>query len=283
MWIESHQTLARHPKVIRLAARLKINRAQALGHLHLLWWWTLDFSPEGDLSVFSAPEIALGAEWSGDGEEFLAALQQTGWIDEDLSLHDWEDYAGKLLQRRRRNTQRKQEARAKAAAEEEARAEGAAGETEEPEPGESAVETAEASVRDAEDVSAVPILSEATVPNRTVPDLLENPSPTHTPPPPGRPRPESLEEALKHARTRQGFEEAVVRTWYAERDGQGWVRVSGLPVRNWVSDLDAWMFREARLFGLPAPPRGRKEPSKSDGARDRERSGLATIHQLPRL
>ncbi|GAT35605.1 hypothetical protein TSACC_3676 [Terrimicrobium sacchariphilum] len=109
-WIESHQQLARHPKTLRLAGRLKINKAQAIGHLHLLWWWTLDYAPDGDLSAYTSYEIGAAAEWSGDADGFLNALQEVGWLD-GMNVHDWADYAGKLIEERARDKERKRAAR----------------------------------------------------------------------------------------------------------------------------------------------------------------------------
>lgn len=91
-WIESHQQLARHPKMIRLSVLLKIPKAQAIGHLHLLWWWTLDFAPSGDLSAFSSCEICGAAEWTGSSEGFVKAIKETGWIEESGKIHDWDEY-----------------------------------------------------------------------------------------------------------------------------------------------------------------------------------------------
>ena len=113
MWIESHQTLARHPKTLRLAGLLKINKAQAIGHLHLLWWWTLDYAPEGDLSAFTSCEIGAAAEWTGNADGFMEAIKTAGWLDEDLHVHDWHDYAGKLVEKRKADAQRKRAVRGK--------------------------------------------------------------------------------------------------------------------------------------------------------------------------
>lgn len=79
---------------------MKIHKAQAIGHLHLLWWWTLDFSPTGELSAFTSCEIAGAAEWTGDEDGFVGALKETGWLEEDGRLHDWHDYAGRLIEER---------------------------------------------------------------------------------------------------------------------------------------------------------------------------------------
>lgn len=49
-WLRSHQELARHPKVKRLSRQLNISLPQAIGHLHLLWWWCMDYAQDGDLT-----------------------------------------------------------------------------------------------------------------------------------------------------------------------------------------------------------------------------------------
>ena len=113
-WIQSHQSLARHPKMLRLASLAGINAAQAIGHLHYLWWWTLEYAPDGDLSRFDAHEIAVASEWLGDPNQWLAALRDCGWIDPDGHVHDWDDYAGKLAKDRARERERKRAEREKA-------------------------------------------------------------------------------------------------------------------------------------------------------------------------
>ena len=84
-WIESHQTLRSHPKVARLAATLRVTKAQAIGHLHLLWWWSLDYAPDGNLSPFTELEIATAAEWTRDAGKFVAALLDSKLLDSLLS------------------------------------------------------------------------------------------------------------------------------------------------------------------------------------------------------
>lgn len=61
-----------------------------------------------------------------------------------------------------------------------------------------------------------------------------------------------LDDALKFAVGNPGWRDEVVRDWYWQRDGQGWLRNSGVPVGNWRSDLKMWVEREARL------PRGKQ-------------------------
>ena len=109
-WIESHQSLGGHPKLKKLARLLGINRAQAAGHLQFLWWWALDYAQDGDISGYSQEDIAEAADWTGEPEAFVDALTtcgkegQPGFIEHiepgKLVIHDWYDYAGKLIEQR---------------------------------------------------------------------------------------------------------------------------------------------------------------------------------------
>lgn len=110
-WIELHQTLPRHPKLLRLAGRLRIHPAQAAGHLTFLWLWTLDYAPTGDLSAFGPAEISAAACFPGDAEQFHRSLMETGWLDEDGQVHDWMEYAGCLIQQRAKDKERKRKSR----------------------------------------------------------------------------------------------------------------------------------------------------------------------------
>lgn len=101
-WIESHQSLGQHPKLLRLATSLNIHRAQAIGHLHCLWWWSLDYAPSGDLGSLADGEIALAAYWEGIPGSLVEALKLCGWIDPDGKLHDWAHYAGPCLMAKER-------------------------------------------------------------------------------------------------------------------------------------------------------------------------------------
>lgn len=105
-WIESHQSLGGHLKLRRLARTLRVHGAQAIGHLHYLWWWALDGAPTGDLSGLTHEEIAELAEWPGDPDAFVAALKACGWLDPNGHLHDWEEYGGRLTRKREANRER---------------------------------------------------------------------------------------------------------------------------------------------------------------------------------
>lgn len=111
-WIESHTTLREHPKTKRLCRLLGINRREAIGLLHILWWWALDFAPEGDLSDLSDEDIADSIDWEGDAGQLMAALTEAGFIDGDRQIHDWDEFAEKWIARRRANAERMRLARA---------------------------------------------------------------------------------------------------------------------------------------------------------------------------
>lgn len=111
-WIESHQSLAAHPKTRRLARLLGVSRPAAIGHLHLLWWWSLDYAQDGDLSRFDPDDLADAAEWDDDPASFMEGLRRAGFLDDDARIHDWHDYAGRLVSRRNANAERMRAARA---------------------------------------------------------------------------------------------------------------------------------------------------------------------------
>ncbi len=109
-WIESHQELGAHPKTRKLARVLGISRPAVVGHLQFLWWWAMDYAQDGSLARFDALDIALGAEWDEDAETFVQALTSCGFLadrDGELVIHDWHDYAGKLIERREKDAARK--------------------------------------------------------------------------------------------------------------------------------------------------------------------------------
>lgn len=107
-WIQSYQDLGRHPKTGRLARTLGISRPAAIGHLHLLWWWALDYAKDGDLAAYDAGEIADACMWDQDADAFVEALVASGWLDADASgehwrIHSWHEHGGRIEAERARN------------------------------------------------------------------------------------------------------------------------------------------------------------------------------------
>lgn len=112
-WIESHQEVGRHPKTKKLARLLGVSLPAVVGHLHYLWWWALDFAQDGVLDKYDAEDIADAMQWEGDADQLVEALLSSGYIDDTddgLVVHDWAEYAGKLLERRAKDRARKRAA-----------------------------------------------------------------------------------------------------------------------------------------------------------------------------
>jgi len=92
-WIESHQALARHPKILHLSSLLKIPLDATIGRVHLLWWWCLDYALDGRLDKHQEGVIELACNIP------LPLLREAGLVDEKpfLRIHDWWDYAGRFI------------------------------------------------------------------------------------------------------------------------------------------------------------------------------------------
>jgi hypothetical protein len=115
-WIELHQSLPTHRKTLAAADALDMAPVHLVGHLISFWLWALDNVPDGELDSISPRMIAYAAQWTGEPKQFLDALIGAGFIDErvdgSLSIHDWYDYAGKLVERRQADRQRARQNRA---------------------------------------------------------------------------------------------------------------------------------------------------------------------------
>lgn len=83
----------RHPKTLDLSARLSVERPTVLGYLTLLWDFTAEFAPAGNIGKFPDGAIARACEFDGDATLFVDSLVASGWLDRDaghrLLIHDW--------------------------------------------------------------------------------------------------------------------------------------------------------------------------------------------------
>lgn len=124
-WLELHQSLRNHPKLMHLATLVGAQDQDLVrAKLENLWLYALDYCLNGRLSVAERPLDALSikaaSNWNGDATVWYNALIESGWIDEKrggvggktLYLHDWYDYAGKLIERRKEDASRKRRERA---------------------------------------------------------------------------------------------------------------------------------------------------------------------------
>lgn len=114
-WIELHQELREHRKLFACAELLNVSRVTMLGTVASLWLWALDNAQSGSLAGISAKTIARVCDWpEKKAQKLIDALHQTGWLDHDgesYHIHDWLDYAGRLIERREKEAKRKQESR----------------------------------------------------------------------------------------------------------------------------------------------------------------------------
>lgn len=105
MWFEAHETMARHPKTLKLARLLKVDRRYAVGLLHDLFSWGLTAAEkDGALRGMEAADIASALDASGKkGKAVVDCLVEAGYLDlrdGTYFIHDWYDYAGKLMERK---------------------------------------------------------------------------------------------------------------------------------------------------------------------------------------
>jgi hypothetical protein len=92
-WIESHVDLANHPKLYVLTESLGIRKRDAIGILHLLWWFAGQYAGDGRLDKFSVTHIARACDWDGDPNPLIDALMTAGFMDRaPLRVHDWQEY-----------------------------------------------------------------------------------------------------------------------------------------------------------------------------------------------
>lgn len=109
-WIESHQDLRTNPKAKRLARILDVPLPQAIGHLHMLWWWALDHAFDGNLGRVDPYDLADAMGWEGDPDKLVDALvdcgpsDRAGFIERAASghlvLHDWLEYTAPMRAKR---------------------------------------------------------------------------------------------------------------------------------------------------------------------------------------
>ena len=90
-----HQTISL-VKFKALARRLRQPLCVVVGCLESIWIFAQIQARDGDLTRFSALELAGWIEWPGDEEQLMAALVETGWLDRTpdgrLVIHDWDDH-----------------------------------------------------------------------------------------------------------------------------------------------------------------------------------------------
>lgn len=95
----------RHPKVGLLCEILNIDLPTGVGILELLFHFTAEFAPQGDIGKYDDNRIEAGlmSQFRPKGKLILALIQ-AGWIDQDevsrLIVHDWFEHADAYVKKR---------------------------------------------------------------------------------------------------------------------------------------------------------------------------------------
>jgi hypothetical protein len=109
-WIELHPELVEHKKLKALMRVTGAGRDACVGRLCILWLWAMSNRPDGDLTDVDAADFArLWELGPRKAAAFRDGLEQCGFLDRRegrLLIHDWEDYAGRLLEARRKHVER---------------------------------------------------------------------------------------------------------------------------------------------------------------------------------
>ncbi len=113
-WIESHQSLERHPKTLLLRRVTLLSHNETLGLLHRLWWWALDNAQDGNVTDFCKKGLMEEVFGIPEKEEKSLAecLIESGWLDKEgdqIVIHNHGRYRNRLTEMRERNKLRQKE------------------------------------------------------------------------------------------------------------------------------------------------------------------------------
>lgn len=119
-WIEVHSDLPDHPKTIYCADLLHIDRDLLVSKLIRLWTWAIDYRDNGCFLAEEGSMIAEKMRWPKHSKKAVQQLinalcavppgERAGFLvktDTGYSIYNWGKYAGKLLDRRRKDRVRK--------------------------------------------------------------------------------------------------------------------------------------------------------------------------------
>ena len=106
-WTELHQSAAWHRKTVDLGKKLGVRRPEALGLICTLWLWALEHAQDGQLGHLTEKEVSAAAGWHKTAKPFVLAIHDAGFLDDGGYLHDWHDYAGRLIEQRQADIDQK--------------------------------------------------------------------------------------------------------------------------------------------------------------------------------
>lgn len=108
-WIKIYDTLPDHPKVIQTANVLKMDKDLFVGKLIRLWAWAVRNREDGTFQADDAETIAEVMRYKDEPNTLVNAMRTAGLFDATeagLVIHDWMDYAGRLIEQREKHRER---------------------------------------------------------------------------------------------------------------------------------------------------------------------------------
>ena len=100
LYVQVDLTFFTSKKVIKGARILGITPIQFGGHMIALWAWSMTNAKDGVLDDLEPQDIATAAGYPEDVEKFLKTIIAVGFVDsgENLTLHNWQERSGKILE-----------------------------------------------------------------------------------------------------------------------------------------------------------------------------------------
>jgi hypothetical protein len=96
-WYRLDVSIARHPRMLRLASRLDISLLEARGIVMTLFGLARTYHPfDGDLSN-ELDTLPMMLDWDSSRGDVVTALRDTGWLTPEGSIAQWAEYNGEWL------------------------------------------------------------------------------------------------------------------------------------------------------------------------------------------
>lgn len=102
-WIEVHDTLPDHPKILDLSGELRLDKDVIVGKLVRWWVWSLANREDGVFTKRDFPTIAEVMRFRGKPERLANALVKFKLLDQEgdaFIIHDWDEHVAMLLAKR---------------------------------------------------------------------------------------------------------------------------------------------------------------------------------------
>jgi hypothetical protein len=99
-----------HFKTRKLRKRLGPQGILCLFHL---WAYASSFQTDGNLSYMTPEDIELAADWEGKEGLFCATIRKIGFLNDDFSLHDWQEHNPWLAGAQKRSDKARKASQAK--------------------------------------------------------------------------------------------------------------------------------------------------------------------------